>query len=397
MRFRAVALITMAAVCLFACRAAGQELSGIASLEWRAFPDTAISEAQHDSSLSAAFQPEVRRQWAEGRHSFAFVPFLRLDQHDAERTHFDIRELAWIGAWDGRELRVGVRKVFWGVAESQHLVDIINQTDLVENLDGEDKLGQPMINLALIWEWGTLDIFVLPGFRERTFPGREGRLRPSPRLEAEPAGYDSSQGRRHIDYAARWSKSSGVWDLGLSHFYGTSREPRFLPETRNAAQVIVPRYDIIHQTGLEVQATVDRWLWKLELIRRFGQERTFAALTGGFEYTLSGVFGTPADLGAIAEYLYDSRGREALGPFQDDIMAGLRLAFNDPQSTDLLVGIILDRESSATFLNLEAGRRIGANWKLIVEGRRFVNVSAGDPLHNLRRDSYIQLELARYF
>ena len=47
-------------------------------------------------------------------------------------------------------MRLGLRKVYWGVTESQHLVDVINQTEGVENLDGEDKLGQPMLNLALI-------------------------------------------------------------------------------------------------------------------------------------------------------------------------------------------------------------------------------------------------------
>ena len=85
----------------------------------------------------------------------------------------------WLKVFDESELRVGLRKVFWGVTESQHLVDIINQTDLVESLDGEEKLGQPMINYALINDWGTLDLYLLPYFRERTFSGINGRLRSS--------------------------------------------------------------------------------------------------------------------------------------------------------------------------------------------------------------------------
>ncbi len=73
------------------------------------------------------------------------------------------------------ETRVGVRRVFWGVTEFQHLVDIINQSDSVEDIDNEDKLGQPMINLSLVKDWGIVDFFVLPYFRERTFAGAEGR------------------------------------------------------------------------------------------------------------------------------------------------------------------------------------------------------------------------------
>ena len=38
-------------------------------------------------------------------------------------------------------LSIGLGKVFWGVTEFNHLVDVINQTDLVEGIDGEAKLG----------------------------------------------------------------------------------------------------------------------------------------------------------------------------------------------------------------------------------------------------------------
>jgi len=45
-------------------------------------------------------------------------------------------------------LLVGINSVFWRVVESNHLVDILNQTDLIEDIDGEEKLGQPMISLS---------------------------------------------------------------------------------------------------------------------------------------------------------------------------------------------------------------------------------------------------------
>jgi hypothetical protein len=51
-------------------------------------------------------------------------------------------------------------------------VDIINQTDLVENIDGEDKLGQPMVHFSYFGDWGVVDFFLLPYLRERTYPGK---------------------------------------------------------------------------------------------------------------------------------------------------------------------------------------------------------------------------------
>jgi hypothetical protein len=156
-----------------------------------------------------AVQPEYYTFWSDGRQSLTIEPFYRRDQHDGKRTHADLRELVWQRAGDTWELRVGVSKVFWGVAESQHLVDIINQTDLVEDIDQEDKVGQPMVDLTLVRDWGNLDLFVLPWFRERTFPGRNGRLRSIPRVDSGNASYESGSRQKHVDYAIRWSDAIG--------------------------------------------------------------------------------------------------------------------------------------------------------------------------------------------
>ncbi|MDH5512101.1 MAG: hypothetical protein OEY27_02715 [Gammaproteobacteria bacterium] len=383
---------------LAATTAAAGEWSGFVSLEHQGFFHPPLYPEQHRAYVSMVAQPEFYHRIGDTRDSFTFVPFARVDQHDPERSHVDIRELTWLKVGEGHEWRLGIRKVFWGVTESQHLVDIINQTDLVENIDTEDKLGQPMINFALIRDWGTLNVFVLPGFRERTFPGVEGRLRTDPRVDTDQASYESSRKRRHIDLALRWSNSFGGWDVGLSQFVGTSRDPRLLPGVDgNGLPALIPRYDQIQQTGLDVQLTAGSWLWKLETIRRRGQGPAYLAATGGFEYTFTGVFGTIMDLGVIAEYSYDDRGSAAPTPFQDDVMTGLRLAVNDAQSSEVLIGVINDRRSAARFFNLEAGRRLGGHYKLSLEARAFAGAPATDPAFFWRRDDYLQLELARYF
>jgi hypothetical protein len=111
------------------------------------------------------------------RQQIRIAPFLRLDSLDDERTHFDIREAYWRNLWESWELTVGFNRIFWGVTESRHLVDVINQTDQVEDIDGDEKLGQPMIQLITDRPWGRLEAFALIGFRERTFAGPDGRLR----------------------------------------------------------------------------------------------------------------------------------------------------------------------------------------------------------------------------
>lgn len=377
------------------------EWSGNINFEAKHFSKEALSSSQFNDYGSVSVQPEWFHQWDGGKQLFSFVPFYRWDQHDDERTHSDIRELSWLKVFEQSELRVGVRKVFWGVSESQHLVDVINQTDLVENMDGEDKLGQPMINYAMIRDWGTLDLFVLPYFRERTFAGINGRLRTTFHVDTENPVYESSDKENHVDYALRWSRIMGDWDLGLSYFDGTSRDPSFTTTPSLDAEgnlSIRPIYYLMQQTGLDLQATKGAWLWKVEAINRYINNDSYIAATAGFEYTLYGVLDTASDIGIVMEYLYDDRKALATTPFEDDVMLGLRWTKNDVHDTSLLVGVISDLDDSTRLYSLEASRRLGESWKLNIEARVFTGISdASSLLYSFRQDDFIQLELGYYF
>ncbi len=321
---------------------------------------------------------------------------MRLDQHDAERSHFDLRELYWRKSFASAELAIGLRKVFWGVTESRHLVDIINQTDFVENLDGEDKLGQPMISLSLVKDWGNLEFFLLPYFRERTYAGMEGRPRLRFIVDTDNAVFESGAERQHLDWAARWSHYLGDFDIGVAHFSGTAREPRFVPRFGSGLPVLIPHYDQLEQTSLDLQATKGAWLWKLELAGGEQQQRRFTAAVAGFEYTLYGIFESAADLGLIAEYQFDDRGAAAT-PFDDDVAVGGRLAFNDTQSSELLLVTAIDVASKGRFTSIEGSRRFGQNYKGSLEIRIISNIAAGDLFADLRDDDYLELSFARFF
>lgn len=378
--------------------AAEWDISGDIGAELRTFFQSPRLPQQARATGSISVKPEFYRSWGDGTHSFLFEPFARLDQKDERRTHFDVREFSYIYAARSWEARVGIRKLFWGVAESNHLIDVINQVDLVENLDLEDRLGQPMLNLALIRDWGTLDFFVLPGFRERTFPGREGRLQFPLRVDTSAAEYESSAEQTHVDYAVRYAHYFGPFDVGLYHFWGTSRDPRFQVErTRSGELVLAPVYDIIHQTATDVQATLGNWLLKFEGLRRQGQGETYIAAIGGFEYTFVGVLGTNADLGVLAEYHFDERGKRAFVPFNDDLFVGGRLAVNDVADTQVLGGMFTDMNGGGHFVNLEASRRFGQYWKVEMELRLLLDVDNADPLWSFNRDDYLQVDIIRFF
>ena len=124
-----------------AATAIASDFSGNIGMEARWFQHDGAFAGQKGSGLSVSVQPEYRHKWDNDHNSFTFIPFYRWDQKDSRRTHGDIRQLDLIMSKGDWEVQGGGSKIFWGVTESQHLVDIINRTDLVEGIDGEDKLG----------------------------------------------------------------------------------------------------------------------------------------------------------------------------------------------------------------------------------------------------------------
>jgi hypothetical protein len=395
-------LLVLAAVIFGASTALSQgwDAGGSIGAEARIFSDDPAFAGQEDGvQTSIILEGDFRWRSADRRHQFVLVPWARIDAVDDARTHADLREGFYRFVGDELTVEAGLIKVFWGVTESRHLVDIINQTDGVEDSDGEDKLGQPAIRLTRQTGWGRLEAYLLPGFRERTFPGIEGRLRGPLIVDTDAPLYEHADQERHVDFAARWSHYLGDWDLGLAAFHGTSREPFFVPSTDGLR--LRPVYTIISQVSADVQLTRGAWLWKGEAIVREGQGDTFAAFTGGLEYTFYGVTASGADLGLLVEYHSDGRDNDpSVAPptaFDNDVFLGGRFAFNDMNDTSLLGGAIIDVENGSSAVLIEAERRLGTHIFVEIEGRFTANIDPADALAAVQDDNAVTLRITRHF
>ena len=398
MRFHSVILLAALLLLYSPARGGEVDVSGNVELQMRGFAHEPVWPGQDDVALQASISATTEIRWRndERNQRVSVIPLLRWDATDSERSLLDLNEAYWALERDSYELLVGANTVFWGVTESVHLVDIVNQTDFAADIDGEDKLGQPMVSFTLQRDWGELSALVLPYFRERTFAGADGRLRPPLAVEADAALYESSEGESHVDFALRYSHYFGDVDVGLNVFTGTSREPRLVPAADG--QSLLPVYDQIDQFGVDLQYTKDAWLWKLEAILRNGYSHTFAAAVGGFEFTMYQVRESSADVGLLVEYQYD--GRDDLEPLaisDNDVFVGTRLALNDVQDTAVLAGFSYDVDTGETFVNIEAERRFGEDWFAELRVRAFSGASPVDPTYPFRKDDYIQLNLARHF
>jgi len=371
--------------------------------------DAAYGQAQQDYSVR--LQADVSKQWNADKSVVSFIPFFRYDAEDEERTHGDIRALSYIHASADWEVRVGIHKVFWGVTEGVHLVDIINQTDLVEDVDGEQKLGQPMLNFSTVQRWGTLDVFYLPYFRERTFPGEHGRPRYPFVILADEASYESDNEQRHADFAARYQHQFNALALAVSYFDGTQRDPQFQPLIQDGHVYLAPYYAQMRQWGLEAQWIAGDWAWKLEALARDELPENYRAYDAGFEYTQVGAFGTIVDVGWIIEFLYDSRAERSPNYFEHDLLFATRFSFNDAASSDALLSLFVDQHTREMFVNLESTSRLTESLKLKANMRLFANsktpqtveevMLAGlDDRYKFRsvsQDDYLRLELIYYW
>jgi hypothetical protein len=397
-------------------------------------------EAADAAALGAAAGTlETFLDWGEGKQRLIGEFFARYDDNDDARTHADVRELYYQAIGDDFEFRLGARRVYWGVTESRHLVDIINQTDFVEDIDAETKLGQPMMNAALIRDFGTIDVFLLPYQRARTFPGEEGYPRLPLPVHAHEARYESRRAQRHLDTAVRYVNAFGPVDLGVAWFDGTAREPRLLPCLRRGASgqfvqgsadgptcdiqsaivlpplplpgteeqveqevrenlVLVPQYDRLRQASVDAQFVTGSLALKLEALRREQQDRATWAAVSGFEYTFGDVWATGADVGVLAEYLFDERDEFLNVLFDDEVFAGSRIALNDVAGTQVLAGVVANRENFRSRLyGVEASRRLGDDWKLSLEARLFSKLPKDSTEAFLSDQDFVTLTLERFF
>ena len=354
------------------------------------FNEGAQGQKQNHSSFSIS--PEIF--FEEDKRIFHFKPKLRKDTEDPERNLVDVQELYLLEILEDREIKYGISKEFWGVTETSHRVDIINQTDTSESFDGEDKLGQPMAKISFERDWGLLDIYALIGFRERTFVGQNGRLRLPIVTDTDNPSYASSAKAARIDFAMRWANYFDNLEIAVSHFSGTSREPRFLPSPKKLNQ-IAPHYEVIDQSGIEMQYFLGSLALKGEIISRSGQGDRFSAATYGFEYTQVGIMDSRLDLGWVVEANHDDRLKSS------PAVLGTRLTMNDISDTQILSGFIYDERSEEIGFLLEATRRMGDCCLVSVEGMYFDDINEDNNEKKLfspfKEDDFLRMEFIYYF
>jgi hypothetical protein len=256
--------------------------------------------------------------------------------------------------------------VFWGKTEFINLVDVINQQDLV---DGDDeKLGQPMVNFSLVHDWGIFDFFLLLGFRERTYPGPDGRLRTPLPVDVDNPIYSSDTSRYDVDWAVRWQRPLNDYvEMGLSIFSGVDREPWYSFNFDLNNPMLLPNYMHKDQLGLELEYIYEGWAVKVESIASRSARESYLAGVLGVEYSFYGLFDSDLDLTFITEFMHDTRDDATPGYLEHDVGFGGRFTFNDENDTTMLAGLLWDPDTEEKVVSVEFERRLFDNFKLEIQ------------------------------
>jgi len=368
------------------------EWFGYIEANFRYYPQCPLYGGQKHSYFSAAFKPQFFLKSSNSKHQLNFLAFARIDQYDTKRTHADIKDLYWHFNSKKWEINAGIKTVTWGKAESNHLVDIINQYDLLEGRNLENKLGQPLIQAAYSSQWGTFELYLATISRQVRFPGEKGRLRPGFNIDYSSTEFELKNGKYVPDIAVRFIKSINSFDFAISHFYGTSRLPLFIKVDSDS---FIPYYEEINQTGFEMQWLKGPFALKGEAIHQFSKRGNIQAATIGIEYNT--FYKAGPELKWLLEYTYDKRNKEQISGMNNDLFFGIHLNLNDKQSTNLMLASTVDLKYGTTILHSQAERRFGDLWKLHFVYTQILNSDNEDFYHLIRKDSFMEIGLFHFF
>lgn len=340
-----------------------------------------------DSRFSKGFKGEVKASQQRDEQSFSGRIFVNWDTEDNQRRYIDVREASFYYQHEKLRFGLGVDTFFWGVAESINLVNVLNQSDVMESIDGKVKLGQPFLSLNQRYDDGDFSVYFLPIFREQNFP-----LRPNYGLPiAEQPLYED--GRRRGGIAMRRLFYFDQGEFALSYFAGTRRSPLLVQSQLNP-QELTPYYVQTQNAMLDGVYLFENFTLKLELKVGDEQNSNFTAFNFGVEYPIYDLFEGIEEITLISEFLFDDRDAQGENHGQNDLFIGTKFDFGHSYSSRVRVLYSYDFDFKSQYAEVNYEYRINDYFRLKSKFIKVLSAPVEDTrLYALKDEQYLKLDL----
>jgi hypothetical protein len=334
------------------------EYKGNISLLYDKFYD--IPSSKRDDNKAVTLELELKKDFESG---IGYIKTKALkDSSDKKRKELLLNEIYYKHIFENSELLLGKNIRFWGSLELHNLTDVFNAKDLLSDpLDEDEKLGNYNIAYQYFFEEsGSIELiaklreekqkyqdeksvfnsFIFP--YNKNFQTQKSKHRPTIYLK-----YNDSIGE---DFQSDYS-------FVLLNGYDENRD--FIISNNETIQYLYEVNKLMFFTTTVKDDTIYKLEYQYSDIKDYAKDNYYK-FGGGIEHTLYGIKGD-IDLGILLEY-YKSDLANTL--YQNDIFAGARITFNDVDSSELLVGVVNDNDTSDSFYSLEYSRRLFDNYKL---------------------------------
>lgn len=387
---------------------------GEVKIESRFFEDDKKTETK-DTSLGLFTKLKIKAKhgnnWSENLRLVA-----RADKYDPTRSVFFFEE-GYIQYKSGNfEYSLGAQMFNWSATEAFHPADIVNSRNYDSNLENAEKIGEPMLMGTYVGEESKFSLFIMPMFMKPILPQYTNRLSLSGGFPMEKPVFIDKEGAISDDdfalqFGARFEYTFDDSDLTL-HFI--DHIDRSTPTVKITAQGLLPIYLPVQEMGGTYQLVLNSWVVKLAGAHRDFKEVTnpiygkmevldHSQMAFGLEYGWSSTSGSDTTLILEGQSIIgpDEDQRAAINIFQQDLLFGVRYAFNDVYSKEIFASLIYDIErSSEMLINFNFQRRISNQWKMstglrIVDAKPKSAVPVG--LELIDGANQIYLDLTRYF
>lgn len=310
--------------------------------------------------------------------------YASFDDKDEDRRYADFREATLTYDWHELSFTAGFTRMFWGVSESINVVNVINQADIRDNINGKEKMGQQHFSVQYNGDASELQVVYMPVFREQVFGLRPSFLLPI----SDRAKYED--GHKEGGWAARFKQYGDQSEWAIGYFSGTRRIPNLV--ISSATQTVTmfhPQTTNILFDGIYLGDTFSPKL-ELKLGRELGKH--FYSANIGIEYPVYPDMWNLNELTFVAEYLKDSRGLEAETIGQDDLFVGAKGVVGTQSEFRLLFGH--DLETSSHYFELSGQYRFNDYARLTFQAVGGIDVTKNDRLlYPLENEKYTTIKI----